>query len=87
MLKLTQTDTNTAIYVSARALMLGAIWELEHIGSGIQVGSREFWVTETPEQILAMPEMVRELIRLACLSPTQQAQATFFNPPIGEYLR
>lgn len=57
MLKLTQFDTKTAVYVSAQALLPGAIWQLEHIGSGILVGGKEFWVSETPEEIFAMPEM------------------------------
>lgn len=62
MLKLTLTDGNLPLYVSAQALALnGSFWELTKIGSGIYVAGREFWVTETPDQIMAMPEMVKAL--------------------------
>jgi hypothetical protein len=81
MLKLTQTDTKTAIHVSAHGLVHnGAIWELEHIGSGIQIGGREFWVTETPEQILAMPEMQYALYPPMVVGTNSPDHTMGFNP-------
>ena len=41
MLKLTQHDTKTAIYISAHALVTnGAIWKLQHIGRYTLSGTR-----------------------------------------------
>jgi hypothetical protein len=58
MLKLTRFD-DSPIYV--RAKCIGAIWTGDSPWTTIECGKWQHSVKETPEQILAMPEMLNEL--------------------------
>ncbi len=62
MLKLT-IEADEGSYVYIRASQISALLRIAGDLTQLRAGGRDWWVTETPEQIMAMPEMRAEIDR------------------------
>jgi hypothetical protein len=84
MLKLTLCeDENRAVYIRASRI-LSLVRGLADKGTHVKIDHAEHWVTETPEQIMAMPEMVGELYpRVTVMPPLSASPSPYFTTSYG----